>query len=284
MRKKSSAVLMSAVSAALLIMVCMYVFSNKITDRTYCVESPLIDAELRFALLSDLHSDISKGNLVRVKESLGAASPDAVLLCGDILDKQRDFTDAALELLHWLGQNYRCFYVSGNHEGLYPGRLDIALGVMRKCGITALDARSELFYADEAGIPVIISGAGSPIYYGSLEQCADSADALENEWIAQNGGGACLKLLLAHHPEYHDEYEKYDFDIVLSGHAHGGQVRVPGILNGLYSPGEGLFPKYAGGRYPLGSHSVLIVSRGLCVNALPRVFNRPEIVYVDVKP
>lgn len=283
-KKKTMAILALAVSAALLTIACMCICSNKVTDRTYCVDSSLADTELRFALLSDLHSDISKENLNRVKESFGAASPDAVLLCGDILDIQKDFTDAALELLHWLGQNYRCFYVCGNHEELYPGRMDMAFETMKECGITVLDAQSELFYADEAKKPVIISGIGSVDYRDDLEKCAASAEALENEWIAQNGGRGCLKLLLAHHPEHHDEYENYDFDIVFSGHAHGGQVRIPGILNGLYSPGEGFFPKYAGGKYPLGSHSALIVSRGLCVNSWPRVFNRPEIVYVDIKP
>ena len=79
-------------------------------------------------------------------------------------------------------------------------------------------------------------------------------------------------------------YQKYDFDLVLSGHAHGGQWRIPGILNGLYVPNQGLFPKYAGGRYDYEG-GTMIVSRGLAREStpIPRIFNRPEVVIVDVK-
>jgi predicted MPP superfamily phosphohydrolase len=73
------------------------------------------------------------------------------------------------------------------------------------------------------------------------------------------------------------------FDLVLSGHAHGGQARIPLILNGLYAPSQGFFPKFAGGLYEL-DNTDLIVSRGLCKNAIPRVFNAPEVVIVDVVP
>ena len=74
------------------------------------------------------------------------------------------------------------------------------------------------------------------------------------------------------------------FDLAISGHAHGGQIRIPLILNGLYAPNQGWFPAYAGGRYRLNESTVLIVSRGLCRNELPRVFNRPELVMVEIEP
>ena len=74
-----------------------------------------------------------------------------------------------------------------------------------------------------------------------------------------------------------------DFDLVLCGHAHGGQVRIPGLVNGLYAPGQGIFPKYAGGAYKLDKGS-MIVSRGLAKSNLPRVFNRPELVVITLEP
>lgn len=89
--------------------------------------------------------------------------------------------------------------------------------------------------------------------------------------------------MLSHRPERIESYKKYNFDLVLSGHAHGGQVRIPFLLNGLYAPNQGLFPKYAGGLY---THNNLnhVVSRGLSYNPkLPRIFNPPEIVIVELR-
>ena len=91
-------------------------------------------------------------------------------------------------------------------------------------------------------------------------------------------------ILLSHRPELIDTYKEYDFDLVLSGHAHGGQWRIPGLINGIYVPNQGLFPQYAGGRYDYDT-GTLSVSRGLAREStpIPRVFNRPELVIVKVK-
>ena len=91
-------------------------------------------------------------------------------------------------------------------------------------------------------------------------------------------------ILLSHRPEFFELYTKYDFDLVLCGHAHGGQWRIPGILNGLYAPHQGIFPKYAGGRYD-SEDMTMIVSRGLAreTTRVPRIFNRPELVVIDLE-
>lgn len=90
-------------------------------------------------------------------------------------------------------------------------------------------------------------------------------------------------MLLSHRPELFETYQKYGFDLVLSGHAHGGQWRIPGVLNGLFAPDQGLFPEYAGGRYDY-AEGTMIVSRGLAREStpVPRIFNRPEVVIVDI--
>ena len=88
-------------------------------------------------------------------------------------------------------------------------------------------------------------------------------------------------VLLSHRPDLIDEYRKRDFDLVLCGHTHGGQVRIPKILNGLYAPNQGFLPKYVGGEYKFRTLR-MIVGRGLSKKIWPRVFNPPEIVVVDV--
>ncbi len=91
-------------------------------------------------------------------------------------------------------------------------------------------------------------------------------------------------VLLSHRPEFFELYTEYNFDLVLSGHAHGGQWRIPYILNGLYAPNQGVFPKYAGGEYT-ENNTTMIVSRGLAREStlLPRFYNRPELVIIDLQ-
>lgn len=96
-------------------------------------------------------------------------------------------------------------------------------------------------------------------------------------------GDSRYTVLLSHRPERTECYRDSGFDLVVSGHAHGGQVRLPGMINGLFAPHQGAFPDYAGGLYALGS-TTLVVSRGLCRNLLPRVFNPPELVALDLLP
>ncbi len=92
-------------------------------------------------------------------------------------------------------------------------------------------------------------------------------------------------ILLSHRPERIESYLEYDFDMILAGHAHGGQMRLPLLMNGLFAPDQGWFPKYAGGLYPFGK-SQMIVSRGLAREStrMPRLFNRPEIVIINLLP
>ena len=118
----------------------------------------------------------------------------------------------------------------------------------------------------------------------------DDPDSGEDQLSAavqsvQTVGADGFTVLLAHRPEKAEEYWQYPFDLIVSGHAHGGQWRLPGVINGLYAPHQGLFPKYAGGRYDLGG-SVLLVSRGLAREStiIPRFFNRPELVLAEIVP
>ena len=110
---------------------------------------------------------------------------------------------------------------------------------------------------------------------------------LENEFVdaylSLNADN--YNIILSHRPEYFDTYEAHDYDLALCGHAHGGQWRIPGILNGLYAPNQGMFPKYAGGLYEEDG-TTMIVSRGLAREStrVPRLYNRPELVIIDLLP
>ena len=129
---------------------------------------------------------------------------------------------------------------------------------------------------------------------GTLRICGvddPSAFAGESGWLEQFRacqaltGDSRYTVLLSHRPERTEDYAGRGFELVLAGHAHGGQWRLPGLLNGLFAPDQGLFPTYAGGRYALGD-TTLLVSRGLAREStrLPRFYNRPELVMVELRP
>ena len=121
-----------------------------------------------------------------------------------------------------------------------------------------------------------IHGVDDPLFYESAEAFIGAVSSLA---VSED----CVDILLSHRPEYAELYALCGFDLAISGHAHGGQVRFPLFLNGLYAPNQGWFPQYAGGVYTIGD-THMIVSRGLMIDDLPRVFNPPELVIVTIAP
>ena len=174
------------------------------------------------------------------------------------------------ELLEKLTYRYRCYYVTGNHEE-WSGECDAIKEMFRSYGVNVMEGDSEIF--ETSGQAIRISGADNSLPFMQLSACY------------KNAGDGIFTVFMSHRPDLVDLYSGRGFDLVVCGHAHGGQVRIPGILNGLYAPNQGMFPKYAGGRYRLADGKTeMIVSRGLCKNSLPRIFNPPEVVVIDILP
>ena len=121
---------------------------------------------------------------------------------------------------------------------------------------------------------------------GDDPKCGGSMWSDQLSAAAKAADPDCFAVLLSHRPERVEDYLAYDFDLVLSGHAHGGQWRLPGLVNGLLAPDQGFFPAYAGGLYRLDENTDLVVSRGLAREStrVPRIFNPPELVIIDVMP
>ncbi len=262
--------------------------SQKLAVRFYTEVSEKVEEPVRLALIADLHSTFygeGQEELVRI---LQEQKPDAVLLTGDIADDKVPH-DGTKVLLEAIGTSYPCFYVTGNHE-YWSGEEEAIKEMIASYGVTVLEGESCLL--DTGTQTIRICGVDDPDGYGQRHQYDPEAMA---EW--ENQLMRCrlsleegqYSVLITHRPELTAYYTHMPeeglpgFDLITAGHAHGGQVRIPGIINGLLAPNQGWFPQYAGGRYELGD-AVMIVSRGLCRNLLPRVFNRPELVFVDVVP
>lgn len=247
-------------------------FDVRLRTVTYEIASSKVTAPVRLAVVSDLHSCAYGEGQQTLLDAVAAQSPDAVLMTGDIVDDEMA-EENAWTAVAGLAATYPCFYVTGNHEWWIADTERVLLR-MEELGVTVL--QGECAPLEINGQTVAICGIDDPDSGESEEQLAAVGNTImENTFT----------VLLAHRPERIADYLAYPFDLVLSGHAHGGQWRVPGILNGLYAPHQGLFPTYAGGRYDFDG-AAFIVSRGLAREStkVPRIFNRPELVIVDLVP
>lgn len=242
----------------------------------YQIESSKIRENVRIALVADLHSCYYGENQRDLTDEIEKSNPDIVLLAGDIIDDELP-RDYALLFLKWVSEQYpkRVFYVTGNHE-YWTGEIDEIRQIVRDFGIEVLEGDIVEFKKNNQVIQV----AG-----------INDKDEVSSRWrfelenIASLLDSTKFSVLLTHRPEEIERYLKYDFDLITAGHAHGGQWRIPFLINGLYAPDQGIFPKYAGGRFDF-EHSTMIVSRGLAREStrIPRIFNRPEYVIIDLVP
>lgn len=262
---------------AILVILTLIAPDERLILRTYTVASPKLTAEVRLAVVTDFHSS---DNADDVAAMVASCAPDAVLLVGDLFDDdtQNRPTERTLSLMRQLSAQYPCYYVSGNHEA-WTGEMDALYQQTEEAGVTVLRMSSGVLTV--RGQRIALCGVPDPyemVFSGAPDTEEQLRQALENV------DSADFTVLLAHRPELLAKYAQFPVDLVVSGHAHGGQVRIPGVLNGLYAPNQGWFPKLAGGAYTQDG-TTLIVSRGLAVRTrLPRIFNRPEVVLVRCVP
>ena len=262
---------------AILVALALIALDERLILRTYTVEAPKLTAEVRLAVVTDFHSS---DNADDVAAMVASCAPDAVLLVGDLFDDdtQNRPTERTLSLMRQLSAQYPCYYVSGNHEA-WTGEMDALYQQTEEAGVTVLRMSSGVLTV--RGQRIALCGIPDP-YEMVFSGAPDTEEQLRQ--AMENVDSADFTVLLAHRPELLAKYAQFPFDLVVSGHAHGGQVRIPGVLNGLYAPNQGWFPKLAGGAYTQDG-TTLIVSRGLAVRTrLPRIFNRPEVVLVRCVP
>lgn len=262
---------------AILVILTLIALDERLILRTYTVVSPKLTAEVRLAVVTDFHSSDNADDVVAM---VASCAPDAVLLVGDMFDADiaNRPTERTLSLMRQLSALYPCYYVSGNHEA-WTGEMDALYQQTEEAGVTVLRMSSGVLTV--RGQRIALCGLPDPyemVFSGAPDTEEQLRQALEDV------DSADFTVLLAHRPELLAKYAQFPLDLVVSGHAHGGQVRIPGVLNGLYAPNQGWFPKLAGGAYTQDG-TTLIVSRGLAVRTrLPRIFNRPEVVLVRCVP
>lgn len=228
----------------------------------------------KIAHVSDLHNAVFGRKNEKLLLLIRAAEPDIIAITGDLIDSRHTDIDSALAFVEAAAEIAPVYYVTGNHES----RLDFDEVEPRLIAAGARVLRNEAEYIEHGGERIRLAGIDDPSFIrtgGTAEERA----AAELEQLGDGDG--TFTVLLAHRPELVEVYAEYGAGLVLSGHAHGGQVRLP-LLGGLYAPGQGLLPEYDSGLYSLGE-TQMVVSRGLGNSVAPlRVNNRPELVIVTL--
>lgn len=265
---KKQIIIASLSCAAVFISIGLY---NPLSVSEISLSSDKIEKPIRIALVSDLHSCKYGKAQSELIDAIAKQNPDIICLTGDIFDDK--ISDENTEVfISEISAKYPCYYVTGNHE-FWAGdaKFNEKMAILEKYGVFRLENESKEISIN--GQVVNIIGVDDP-ESGSLDLS-----------FLKNRKKEYYSILLSHRPEYFEDYARVGVDLALCGHAHGGQWRIPGILkNGLFSPNQGLFPKYTSGLFSKADTN-MVVSRGLAREStiVPRFYNRPEIVIIEIQ-
>ncbi len=231
----------------------------------------------RIAQLSDLHNCQMGKNNEKLLSMLRAEAPDIIVITGDMIDSQQTDVDIALHLARELVQIAPCYYVSGNHEARVSEYDSLKAGLV-ELGVTVLENAKVTI--ESSGEKMTLAGVVDPSFKTDYLKGDDTAvmGSILTELLGEEDR---YTILLSHRPELFEVYAQHTVDLIFSGHAHGGQFRIP-FVGGLIAPNQGLFPKYDAGIYKEGN-TTMVVSRGIGNSIVPfRINNRPEIVLVEL--
>ena len=274
MKKSTIAVIAAAGTAAVAAASVPYFYrqSTDLAASHYVFRSPKVKGALegfRITQISDLHNkEFGKGNC-RLLALTEAQLPDLLVITGDLTDSYHPDLEKALDAAERLAKIAPCYYVTGNHEHrMSRERRERFCGELERRGVRLL--RND----------AVTLGLGSGFRLVGVDCNLARTDMLRE--LMAGRPKEELNILLSHKPHYAKYYEQAGVDLVLTGHAHGGQWRLPGV-GGLYAPGQGILPKYTAGMYRLGD-TVMCVSRGLGNSSFPlRIENKPELVTVTLR-
>ncbi len=264
----------------ILALLLVFAFFNGLVVNTHKITTNKLHKKdsIRIVLITDLHSHIYGKNQSKLVSLIKKQKPDIIALVGDIADDVAPI-EGTKQLLIGIKGLAPTYYVSGNHE-YWSNDIKNIKALFNKYNVNVLENTYQNISIRNSDL--IICGVDDPEVMRYENTNSNYREEIYNSFIELKDKPQ-YKILLAHRPELIELYKESDFDLVLSGHAHGGQVRIPFILNGLLAPNQGWFPKYAGGKYKHDS-LIHIVSRGLSFNPrLPRIFNPPELVVIDVE-
>ena len=262
------------------IMVSWVIWGNLSVETTKLTvtSKDLSEAFDKFSIahISDLHNAEYGKNNEKLIDILKAESPNIIAITGDLIDSNHTNLEVALSFAQQAVKIAPCYFVTGNHEAWIGSQYEELKTSLQNTGITVLqDEAIELNYGD---VCIQLIGLNDPDFSERDRLLSESILEVKLSQVNISDG---FTILLSHRPEYFNVYQNKNIDLVLSGHAHGGQFRLP-LGGGVIAPGQGLFPKYDAGAYTENG-TTMIVSRGIGNSIIPvRINNPPEIVIIEL--
>jgi predicted MPP superfamily phosphohydrolase len=259
----------------IIFIMCIYFYfentSLTVTNYQIPIDNAYQDVDgFKIAQISDFHNTRSKRLKKRLIKEIEKQSPDIIAITGDLVDYTYSDVEVSLEFVAKLCQIAPVYYVTGNHESHAMFYSSLIYG-LKQYGVIILNNKTALL--DIGNTTINIIGINDP----SMTSGVDDEDRVRQSLLEADYNEDNYIILLTHRPELFDIYVEHNIDLVFSGHAHGGQFRLP-FVKGIYAPGQGLFPRYSEGRH-IDSHTTMLISRGIGNSSFPfRMNNRPELV------
>ena len=281
MRKKRK-IVCGIVAAFLLALVLWTIWGNTALElNRYTVASSRLPEGFdgyRIAHVSDLHNtEIGKEN-EKLLRMLREAEPDIIAITGDLIDCRKTDMEVALQFTAAAMEIAPCYYVTGNHEARMSGYEELKERLTEQGVVVLEDMEIALERSGETILLLGVDDPGFPTDY----LFDDTESVMKGKLQALSGDGNEFTILLSHRPELFLSYVDSHMDLVLSGHAHGGQFRLP-FEGGVLVPNQGFFPKYDAGLFTEGM-TTMIISRGIGNSVFPfRFNNRPEVILIELK-
>lgn len=257
----------------------LYCENNNLQISNYSITNNNFPVEFnnyKIVQISDFHNTKSKRLAKDLVKEIKNQKPDIIVLTGDLIDANKEHMDISIDFIKEINNTAPIYFVTGNHEASINDYNELK-NKLEENNVTILDNESQVIKKKSSEINII--GISDPTMKHSHYETDENIIEFELDSIDYNKDN--YTILLSHRPELFEIYVDNDINLVLTGHAHGGQIKIP-FIGGLIAPNQGLFPKYTNGKIEQDD-TTMIVSRGIGNSILPfRINNRPELVLITL--
>lgn len=253
----------------------LYFENTELQVTDYNIADSRIVNDIKIIQISDFHNTTSKALTDSLVSEIESQKPDIIFLTGDLIDSRKTDIDVAISFIKRIN-NVPIYFVSGNHEASTDDYSELKERLIES-NVKVLDNKTETLKINGTEINLVGIDDPNTVHESFVSDNEIAKSELENTDYDKNK----FTVLLSHRPELFSIYVSEKIDLVLSGHAHGGQIRLP-FVGGIVAPNQGLFPKYTSGIFE-ENKTTMIVSRGIGNSIIPfRINNRPELVVIKI--
>lgn len=269
--------------ATILFTICNLIYSNYcLKYSNYTIETSKIKGSAKIAVISDTEGAFIGKDNQRLIDKINSANPEIVCIVGDMVEKNATSYESAISICKNLSKKYPVFYSLGNHEVGLDENLEKLENLLTQTGVTVLNNKM-VDYKTKSGDKLTIAGITNYPFYEYYAPDYDNEDnRLFQSYLKQEDNNH-FSILLCHKPEYYTwSFKDYNIDLMISGHTHGGIIRIP-FLGGAYAPEQGYFPKYTKGLFDEKNVKLLITSGLNTSRNIPRFFNPLDVAVVTIE-